>query len=63
MKLHFEPNLDFQLQAIEAVWSNLKSLVGPPTIHPQIIFTILLFAEQASINVDGNRIPRSAVSQ
>ena len=60
--------IDAGANRIVATWSNLNSLVGPPTIHPQIVFTILLFAEQASIEVDGNRVsgapyPNEAWSQ
>jgi hypothetical protein len=45
-------------RCIVASWSSLnQSFVGPPTIHPQIIFTILFFAEQASIEIDGHTVP------
>lgn len=50
--------IDVGDRRVVAAWSTLEeSFVGPPTIHPQIIFTILFFAEQASIEVDGHRVP------
>ena len=53
---------------IVTTWSSSAALAWPPTIHPQIVFTTLLFAEQASIEVDGNEVagepyPNEAWSQ
>ena len=42
---------------ITAAWKALQEpLVGPPTIHPHIIFTIFFFADRASIEVNGRKV-------
>ena len=43
---------------IRAVWSGLAAPhVGPPTLHPKIVFTILVFASAGSVELDGRQIP------
>lgn len=40
-----------------ASWWGLQApLVGPPTLHPRIVFTILVFAEKAGIELDGKAV-------
>ena len=34
-------------------WDLDQPLVGPPTANPKIVFTVLVFAERASIELDG----------
>ena len=41
-------------RVVEISWWELQSpLVGPPTLNPRIVFTILVFAEKSSIKLDG----------
>ena len=43
---------------VRAVWSGLAApYVGPPTLHPRIVFTILVFASGGSVELDGRPIP------
>lgn len=43
---------------ITTSWRALQpAIVGPPTIHEYIIFTIFFFADRASIQVDGRTVP------
>ena len=42
---------------IVATWSDLQTpLVGPRTANPRIVFTILVFTDGATIEVDGHRV-------
>ena len=42
---------------IESTWSALhKPLVGPPTIHPDIVFTTFIFANEALVLLNGQKI-------
>lgn len=41
-------------QQIAATWQNLQApLVDPPTAHPRIVFTILVFADRATLTRNG----------
>ena len=43
---------------IRAAWSGLAApYVGPPTLHPKIVFTILVFAAGGSVELDGRQVP------
>ena len=54
---------------IRATWAGLQPpLVGPPTIHEFIVFTVLFFADEATILLDGDPVagrpyPREAWRQ
>ena len=37
-------------------WDLHAPLVGPPTLNPRIVFTILVFAEKAAIELDGRPV-------
>ena len=37
-------------------WDLHAPLVGPPTAHPRIVFTILVFADSAAIELDGRPV-------
>ena len=56
-------------QRIRATWSKKQpQLVGPPTIHPRIVFTVLCFTDEVSIELNGQSVagqpyPREAWSQ
>lgn len=56
-------------QHIQATWSKIQPhLVGPPTIHPDIVFTVLCFTDEGAIQlngvpVEGQPYPRQAWSQ
>jgi len=42
---------------VRASWWDLQTpLVGPPTAHPRIVFTILIFADRAAIELDGSPV-------
>jgi hypothetical protein len=42
---------------IEVTWSDLDApLVGPPTLNPAIVFTVLVFAGRGSIHLDGREV-------
>ena len=42
---------------IVASWRDLEpALVGPPTAHPRIVFTVLVFAAGGSIELDGQDV-------
>lgn len=42
---------------IDVSWSNLRDpIVAPPTVHPQIVFTILFFADDATISLNGKKV-------
>lgn len=46
-----------QGRVVTASWWDLQTpLVGPPTAHPRIVFTVLVFADQASIELDGREV-------
>ena len=46
-----------QDRVVVASWWDLHApLVGPPTAHPRIVFTILVFAEKAAIELDGKPV-------
>ena len=45
---------------LTATWAELDPpLVGPPTINPQIVFTVLVFAAAATLDCDGQPLPGS----
>jgi hypothetical protein len=47
-----------QGREIVTTWLALKEpLAGPPTLHPKIVFTILVFAGSGSITLDGEPVP------
>ena len=43
-------------QVVASWWGLQAPLVGPPTLHPRIVFTILVFAEKAGIELDGKAV-------
>ncbi len=43
-------------QVVISWWDLQAPLVGPPTLHPRIVFTILVFAEDAAIELDGRKV-------
>ena len=69
--LHHAPvwTIETEHHRLNAVWSDLEApLVGPPTINPQIVFTILVFAATATLEFDdqplgGQPYPREAWQQ
>ena len=43
---------------IRAGWSQIASpYVGPPTLNPKIVFTVLFFAASGSLSLDGTPVP------
>ncbi len=43
---------------IRASWSQIAPpYVGPPTLNPKIIFTVLFFAASGSLSLDGTPVP------
>ena len=43
---------------LTATWEQLESpLVGPPTINPHIVFTVLIFAAAGQMQLDGTAVP------
>ena len=42
---------------VDISWESLQPpLVGPPTVNPNIVFTVLVFADQGHIEVNGIRV-------
>ena len=43
---------------LTATWEQLESpLVGPPTVNPHIVFTVLIFAAAGQMELDGMAVP------
>ncbi len=43
---------------LTATWEQLESpLVGPPTVNPHIVFTVLIFAAAGQMQLDGTAVP------
>ncbi len=40
-------------EVVTSWWDLQAPLVGPPTAHPRILFTILVFSEKGAIELDG----------
>ena len=46
---------------LTATWEQLESpLVGPPTVNPHIVFTVLIFAAAGQMQLDGMTVPGSS---
>ena len=49
---------------LTATWEQLESpLVGPPTLNPHIVFTVLVFAAAGRMQLDGTVVPGCSYSR
>ena len=59
---HIDHNPSWTIQSeshiLTATWEELESpLVGPPTINPYIVFTVLIFAAAGQMQLNGVAVP------
>ena len=64
---HIDRNPSWSIQSdhhtLTATWEQLESpLVGPPTINPHIVFTVLIFAAAGQMKLDGMAVPGHPLS-
>jgi len=61
---HIDHNPSWTIQSeshtLTATWGQLESpLVGPPTVNPHIVFTVLIFAAAGQMQLNGMAVPGS----
>ena len=51
-------NIQAGKDRITASWEGLQApLIGPPTANPDIVFTVLTFADKGAVRLNGKRVP------
>ena len=51
-------------RTLTATWEQLENpLVGPPTVNPNIVFTVLIFAAAGQMQLNGMAVPGSPYSR
>ena len=61
-RIYLNPSWTIQSEShtLTATWEELESpLVGPPTVNPHIIFTVLIFAAAGQMQLNGVAVPGS----
>ena len=61
-RINHNPSWTIQSEShtLTATWEQLESsLVGPPTINPHIVFTVLIFAAAGEMQLNGMAVPGS----